>query len=65
MNTKNLMTRINRELGLSGLQLPFDPIEEINNIIHDTTLPVFSIYLLFQEEFIMHLQRSLISYITL
>ena len=64
MNTKNLMTRINRELGLSGLQLPFDPIEEINNIIHDTTLPVFSIYLPFKEELLIHLKRSRISYIT-
>ena len=45
MNISKLVTRIKMQIGIYGVALPIDNLDEIiTDIIRDITLPVFSTY---------------------
>jgi hypothetical protein len=52
MNTNTLVRRIKRDIGIYGIALPIDNLDQlIADILVDTTLPVFSIYQPLEEQF--------------
>lgn len=58
MNLSTLITRIKRKLGIYTIALPIDNLDEfIEDIIRDTTLPVFSLYQPYNERMHINLKN--------
>lgn len=66
MDTQYVLTRLNQTLGLTDLDsvVTFDVIKQASEIIKNTTVPVFSIYLPYKEEMLVKLNQKNIHHVS-
>ena len=58
MNLSKLVTRIKMNIGIYGIALPIDNIDEmITEIVTDISLPVFSLYNPYEESIYMDVNK--------